>query len=152
MKKAAILIIISIVLLSFLACEEAVKEITTTISGTITDEGTPVVGAYVFAMQGLTIDGLLSLDIDLNSGTKVLSESGSYVIPALSPDTFQVIVIEDVNENNIIDYGTDRIGIYGDYTVIGDNTIPTSLTDVIIEEEGQDIEDIDIDRLFDFGF
>lgn len=128
-------------------CEEAVKEVTTTISGTVTHQGVPLDNVYVFAMQGLTVSDLISLDIQLNSGTKAF-ESGRYIIPALSPGTYQVIAIHDVNNNFLIDYGTDRIGIWGDVETIGTVPIPMSLHDVTIVRKGDNIENVNIDLFF----
>ncbi|MFP4459708.1 MAG: carboxypeptidase-like regulatory domain-containing protein [Candidatus Zixiibacteriota bacterium] len=148
MKKLIPMFILVIML--FMGCEEAVKELSTTISGTVKDDNVPVVGAYVFAMEGLTISDLASLDVSLSSGTKVLSDSGRYVIPELKPGTYQVFAIEDVNENNMIDYDIDRIGIYGETYEVGGTVFPMSFDAVTIANDGDDIENINIYEMANF--
>ncbi len=127
----------------FTGCDEIAKEVSTTITGNVSEDGVPVQGAIVIAMEGLTIGGLTSNEINLSNGSFTRVD-GNYTIVELDPGTYQILAVKDLNDNNMIDWDSDQIGIYG--TEIAG--IPTGFTDVTIEADGDDIEDVDITNLY----
>ncbi len=129
-------------LVLFTGCEELAKELSTTISGTVRDGSEPVEGAFVLAMQGLTVDGLASMEIDLSNGS-ITNSIGDYTIIEVDPGTYQILAVKDLNGNGMVDWDTDQVGIYG--PSIGG--IPTGFTSITIEED-EDIEGIDITSLY----
>jgi len=124
--------------------EEAAQQLFTTISGTVTDDGAPVEGAIVLLIesQESIIEGL-----DLTSGSISLA-SGSYIISLdVEPGNYYVCAIKDENGNQSYDIDTDPIGYYGGFDTTLTVPIP-SPEEVTVENEGDDIEGIDIEDMY----
>lgn len=112
-----------------IGCDDVIKEYTTTISGKVTNDGTPVSGAYVILLE----EGVsASTGISLSNGM-ITDSNGDYLM-----------IIDDDNNNVVFDSDSDKIGYYGDADPITELTIPRTLQ----VKKGDDIEDINITKLY----
>jgi hypothetical protein len=134
---------IAIALITLSGCQKAAQEISTTISGTVSDNGTALPGAFVLLLDsGELATGGMSL-----SNGSVTTSSGAYTVIEAQVKSYYVCAIKDVNGNNTYDVGVDLIGYYGTIdTVAG---IPISVpSTVTIVNKGDDLTGIDIADLF----
>ena len=132
------------ILLLVTGCEEVVKELTTTISGRVYDEGEPVSGALIFVLE-FNGDGTIPSGMSLENGSVSLSDGG-YVVVEVETGEYMVLAVKDVNGNMSYDSGIDEIGFYGELDPIAEIiTIPTKVT---VENDGDDIENIDINDMY----
>ncbi len=132
---------------AFIGCEEAAKQLTTTISGKVTNGGTAVSGAVVLVVR---VEQTISEGYSLSNGSVSLAD-GKYTVLDADTGHFFIAAIDDVNDNFKFDADTDRIGYYG--TLIDslgfEFVRPETVT---LAAKGNDIENIDIIKLFDFPF
>ncbi len=133
MKKILVLMIL---LMAVLGCKEIKK---TTISGTVTNGGSPVSGAIVLLLES----DLLTAGMSLKNGTFTSSE-GKYEIIRVETGTYYISVIKDENGNWKYDTGTDMFGWYGEKDTLMGLTIPAP----VAVTEGDDLTGIDIDTLY----
>ena len=137
MKKELFVLVFTLAIAMF-SCEEVIKELTTTISGKVTNDGEPVSGAYVILLDaGDSIAGL-----SLSNGM-ITNSHGDYTMVGVSAGDHYVAAIDDANSNIIFDPDTDKVGYYGDPDTLG-FTIPKT----IHINKGDDLEDIDITKLY----
>jgi len=133
MKKILVLMIL---LMAVLGCKEIKK---TTISGTVTNGGSPVSGAIVLLLES----DLLTAGMPLKNGIFTSSE-GKYEIIRVETGTYYISVIKDENGNWKYDKGTDMFGWYGERDTLTGLTIPA----LVAVTEGDDLTGIDIDTLY----
>jgi len=122
-----------------LGCEEAAKELSTTVSGYVKDDETPVGSALVFL---LSYGDTASTGMSLDNGS-ITNSSGRYVIVEVQTGDYFVCAVKDNNGNMTYDSGVDAIGYYGD--VILGITIPEKFT---VQNEGDDIDSINIEEMY----
>jgi hypothetical protein len=125
----------------FSGCEETAKALSTTISGTVTNEdGAPVAGALILVVEydSEHITGILSGQ-PLES-LSISFANGSYTVIEVDPGSYMVFAIKD-NGNWQVDLMDDEIYFYGT-SVIGFPS-PTMVT---IVNEGDDISGININQ------
>ena len=138
MKKELFVLVFTLAIAMF-SCEEVIKELTTTISGKVTNDGEPVSGAYVILLDaGDTVSSGVSL-----SNGMITNSNGNYTMVEVSAGDHYVAAIDDANSNIIFDPDTDKVGYYGDPDTLG-FTIPKT----IHINKGDDLEDIDITKLY----
>lgn len=139
--KRAISILVVVLLIIILGCDELAEELSSTISGTVYDDGETVGGAIVLLLEpGDTVTAGLSLE----NGT-VADGVGEYIIVDVITGSYYVAAIDDANDNLSVDPGVDRIGYYGEVdTTLGIST-PQEVT---LETDGDDLQNIDIDEMF----
>ncbi len=118
-------------------CEDVAKALTTTISGTVYDEGATVGGAFIFVLES---GDTVSAGMSLSNGT-IGKSDGSYTIVDVVTGDHYICAIDDVEGNAVFDPGVDLIGYYGTVDTLLGISIPEVVT---ISEEGQDLEGIDI--------
>ncbi|MDO9575091.1 MAG: carboxypeptidase-like regulatory domain-containing protein [bacterium] len=133
MKKILVLMIL---LMAVLGCKEIKK---TTISGTVTNGGSPVSGAIVLLLES----DLLTAGMSLKNGTFTSSE-GKYEIIRVESGIYYIPAIKDENGNWKYDNGTDMFGWYGERDTLTSLTIPAP----VAVTEGDDLTGIDIDTLY----
>lgn len=133
MKKILVLMIL---LMAVLGCKEIKK---TTISGTVTNGGSPVSGAIVLLLES----DLLTAGMSLKNGTFTSSE-GKYEIIRVATGTYYIPAIKDENGNWKYDKDTDMFGWYGERDTLTGLTIPAP----VAVTEGDDLTGIDIDTLY----
>ncbi len=122
-------------------CEEVAKKLYGTISGTVRDGGSYVSGALVLLLEyGDTATAGMSL-----SNGSATNSNGRYTIINVEVGDYFVCAIDDKNGNLTYDPGIDGIGYYGTVDTILGISIPAM---VRIEEEGQDIDNVNIDELY----
>jgi len=126
--------------IAMIGCEEAIEELTTTISGNVGSDGEPVSGAYVILLDA---GDSVSSGISLSNGM-ITNSSGDYTMVEVSAGDHYVAAIDDANDNIIFDPDTDRIGYYGDPDTLTGLTIPRTLH----IDEGDDIKNVDITKLY----
>jgi len=122
------------------SCEKAKDEILgITISGTVTNGGQPIDGAFVLLVNNINeiVGGS-----PLSNGSITLG-NGTYTIIQVDDGTYYVAAIKDENGNKSYDFGTDPIGWYGHEDSITHLTIPDS-----IMVSGNDVSGIDVDTLY----
>jgi len=141
-----LLVSISVILiLLFTGCEEAAKALSTTISGNVYDDGAPIQGALVVL---LAYGDSASSGLDLSNGS-VTNSVGRYTILEVDPGDYYLCAIDDNDDNMNYDPGTDGIGYHGLVDSILGLTIPEKVT---ISEEGEDLDNIDVEELFVLPF
>ncbi|MEA3431497.1 MAG: hypothetical protein U9R01_02290 [candidate division WOR-3 bacterium] len=133
MKKILVLMIL---LMAVLGCKEIKK---TTISGTVTNGGSPVSGPIVLLLES----DLLTAGMSLKNGTFTSSE-GKYEIIRVATGTYYIPAIKDENGNWKYDKDTDMFGWYGERDTLTGLTIPAP----VAVTEGDDLTGIDIDTLY----
>ena len=138
--KKELFVLIFILAIAMIGCEDVVKGLTTTISGKVTDEGEPVSGAYVILLEA---GDSLSTGISISNGM-ITNSNGDYTMVAVSAGDYFVAAIEDNNNNIIFDPDTDRFGYYGVADTLSGITIPQTLH----INKDDDLEDIDITDLY----
>jgi len=138
--KKGLFIFALILSIAMINCKNVVKEITTTISGKVTNEGEPVSGAYVILLEA---EILASSGIPLSNGM-ITNSNGNYMMIEVSAGDYYLAAIDDENNNVVFDADTDRIGYYGEPDSLTGLTIPKTLH----VNKGDDIEDINITKLY----
>jgi len=134
------LLIGAMLMMIFTGCSDAIKEISTTISGNVSSGGEPVSGAYVILLDaGDSVTSGLSL-----SNGMITNSNGDYTMVEVSAGDHYVAAIDDANGNIIFDPDTDRLGYYGDPDTNTGVTIPRTLH----TNDGDDLKNIDITRLY----
>lgn len=129
-----------LILIAMIGCDDVIKEYTTTISGKVTNDGTPVSGAYVILLEaGVSA----STGISLSNGM-ITDSNGDYMMIEVNAGDYYVAAIDDDNDNVEFDSDTDKIGYYGDADPSTGFTIPRTLQ----VKKGDDIEDINITKLY----
>ncbi|MCK4358161.1 MAG: carboxypeptidase regulatory-like domain-containing protein [Candidatus Cloacimonetes bacterium] len=137
--KKKLFVLVFVLVIAMIGCEDVVKELTTTISGKVTNDGEPVSGVYVILLEaGDSVSAGLSL-----SNGMITNSHGNYTMIAVSAGDYYVAAIDDANSNIIFDLDTDKVGYYGDPDTLG-FTIPRT----IHVNKGDDLEDIDITDLY----
>ena len=126
--------------IAMIGCEDVMEDITTTISGKITNDGQPVSGAYVILLDA---GDSVSSGISLSNGM-ITNSNGDYTMVEVSAGDHYVAAIDDANGNIIFDPDTDRLGYYGDQDTLTGLTIPRTLH----IDDGDDIKNIDITQLY----
>ena len=136
MKKYLLLIVMLVLVFSF-GCEEAAKALSTTISGNVSVDGSPVVGGIVLLLDydPTSIPDGLPLSNGMITGV-----NGNYIIVQVDIGTHMVIAIDDVDGSLTYSDG-DRVGYYGTPDPLTGLTLPTPIE---ITELGEDVENIDI--------
>ena len=138
MKRATVLALAFVLFIS--GCSKVVKEITTTISGRVTNEDEPVTGAYVILLDaGDSVNEGLSL-----SNGMITNSHGDYMIVGVSPGNYYVAAIADINSNLAFNEDTDKIGYWGEPDTLTGLTIPSTLH----INEDDDLEGINITKLY----
>ena len=99
MRTAMIIPLALVLTIATVGCEEAIEELTTTISGNVRSDGEPVSGAYVI---------LLDAGDSISPGTSL--SNGDYTMVEVSAGDHYVAAIDDANRNIIFDPDTDRLG------------------------------------------
>ena len=99
-------VFLSILFLLVFSCD--LEDLVITVSGKVTDEGEPVVGALVLLVESKDISEGLSL-----SNGMVTDNSGRYTIIDVENGKYYVVAIDDVNGNAQFDAETDQLGFYG---------------------------------------
>ena len=136
--KKELFVLVFVLAIAMIGCKDVVKEITTTISGKVTNEGEPVSGAYVILLDaGDSVSDSLSL-----SNGMITNSNGNYTMVEVSAGDHYVAAIDDANSNIIFD-SDDKVGYYGDPDTLG-FTIPRT----IHVNKGDDLEDINITKLY----
>jgi len=139
--KTAIAILAVLSLLFLMGCEELAKEVTSTISGTVYDEGEVVPNALILVLDpGDTVTAGFSL----SNGTVGKADGSYIVIDVISGDHY-ICAVNDVNDNLTVDAGVDMIGYYGEVDTLLGISIPEAVT---IEHDGDDLENIDIEEMY----
>jgi uncharacterized protein (DUF2141 family) len=140
MKKIiAVLTVVSLVFL--MGCDELAKDLTSTISGTVYNDGEIVPNVLVFLLSpGDTITAGLSL-----SNATVGKADGTYILVDVITGNHIVCAVKDVNGNLTVDAGVDLVGYHGEVDTILGISIPQTVT---LEKDGDDLENIDIDEMF----
>ena len=133
MKKILVLMILLVVISG---CNEIKK---TTISGTVSNSGSPVSGAIVLLLD---CDSLTA-GVSLINGA-ITNSVGKYEIIRVESGTYYIPAIKDENGNLEYDNGTDMFGWYGERDTLTSLTIPAPIT----VTEGDNLTGIDIDTLY----
>ena len=133
MKKILVLMILLVVISG---CNEIKK---TTISGTVSNSGSPVSGAIVLLLES----DLLTAGVSLVNGA-ITNSVGKYEIIRVESGTYYIPAIKDENGNWRYDNGTDMFGWYGERDTLTGLTIPAPIT----VTEGDNLTGIDIDTLY----
>ena len=133
MKKILVLMILLVVISG---CNEIKK---TTISGTVSNSGSPVSGAIVLLLD---CDSLTA-GISLINGA-ITNSVGKYEIIRVESGSYYIPTIKDENGNLEYDNGTDMFGWYGERDTLTSLTIPAPIT----VTEGDNLTGIDIDTLY----
>jgi len=137
--KIKFFILAVLIVITISGCDDVVKEVTTTISGNISNDGEAVSGVYVILLES---GDEVTQGISLSNGM-ITNSNGDYTMIAVSEGDYYVAAIDDANNNIIFDLDTDRVGYYGDPDTLG-FTIPRT----IHVNKGDDLEDIDITDLY----
>ena len=137
--KYLIAIFALLLALSFAGCEDAAKALSTTISGTVTDNDSTVSGALIMV---LAYGDTLTAGITLSNGS-ITNSAGRYTVIEVDPGDYYVCAIRDLNGNLSLDPGIDEIGYYGD-TLLG-ITVPAKVT---LHNEEEDLENINILEMY----
>ncbi|MCK5833592.1 DUF1416 domain-containing protein [bacterium] len=140
MRTIMITALALVLAIAMIGCEEVVEELTTTISGNVSNDGEPVSGAYVILLDA---GDSVSSGISLSNGM-ITNSSGDYTMIEVSVGDHYVAAIDDANGNIIFDPDTDRLGYYGDTDTLTGLTIPRT----VHVDDGDDIENIDITKLY----
>lgn len=103
-------VFLSILFLLVFSCDlkDDLEDLVITVSGKVTDDGEPVVGALVLLVESKDISEGLSL-----SNGMVTDNSGRYTIIDVDNGKYYVVAVDDVNENAQFDADTDQLGFYG---------------------------------------
>lgn len=138
--KKGLFIFALILSIAMINCKDVVKELTTTISGKVTNEDEPVLGAYVILLEA---GNLVSSGIPLSNGM-ITDSNGDYMMIEVSTGDYYLTAIDDANNNVVFDPDTDRIGYYGEPDPLTGLTIPKTLH----VNKGNDIENINVTKLY----
>ncbi len=139
--KRKIVVLICVSLIFLMGCDELAKDLTSTISGTVYDDGEIVPNALVFLLSpGDTITAGLSL-----SNATVGKADGTYILVDVITGDHIVCAVKDVNGNLTVDAGVDLVGYHGEVDTTLGISIPQAVT---LESDGDDLENIDIDEMF----
>ena len=137
MKKIFLLLV---VLAIVAGCKEAQKVVAPekgTISGTVTNNNTPVKGAFVLLLKQNSMGSEQPL-----ANASLTNDQGKYKILMVEPSSYYVAAVKDENNNQQYNPGTDLLGWYG-HEELG-VVVPNSVT----VSKGQDVTEIDITKLF----
>ena len=134
-----VFLILFAALILAVSCEKAQEALGITISGTVTDSGQPVEGAYVLLVNNISD---IIAGSPLSNGM-ITGSNGKYTIIQVEDGVYYVVAIDDTTNNITYDFGVDPIGWYGHTDGITGLTIPDSL---IIN--GEDKSGIDIDTMY----
>lgn len=137
--RKKLFVLMFVLAIAMIGCEDVVKELTTSISGKVTNDGEPVSGAYVILLDA---GDSVSVGLSLSNGM-ITNSNGDYTMVEVSAGDHYVAAIDDANSNFIFDPDTDKVGYYGDPDTLG-FTIPRTLH----VNKGDDLEDIDIIKLY----
>ena len=140
MRTAMIIPLALVLAIAMIGCEEAIEELTTTISGNVSSDGEPVSGAYVILLDA---GDSVSSGISLSNGM-ITNSSGDYTMVEVGAGDYYVAAIDDANGNIIFDPDTDKLGYYGDPDTLTGLTIPRTLH----IDDGDNIKNIDITQLY----
>lgn len=140
MRNALIILVaMNVIILS--GCEEIAQDLSSTISGTVSDDGEIVPNALVLLLEpGDTITAGLSL-----SNATVGKADGTYILVDVITGDHIVCAVKDVNDNLTVDAGVDLVGYHGEIDTTLGISIPEAVT---LESDGDDLENIDIDEMF----
>ncbi len=135
-----VILVLFLVIILVSSCEKAKDEILgITISGTVTNDGEAIDGAFVLLVNNISeiVGGS-----PLSNGSVTLG-NGTYTIIQVNDGTYYVAAVKDENGNSSYDLGTDPIGWYGHTDSLTHLTIPDS---IVIS--GNNVSGIDIDTLY----
>ena len=137
--KRNLLLLTVLLVISISACNNAVKEINTTISGNVSHNGEAVSDTYVLLLE---LGNEVTHGLSLSNGI-ITNSNGNYTIFAVNPGNYYVAAIDDTNNNFIFDIDTDKVGYYGNPDTLG-FTIPR----MININKGEKLEHINITNLY----
>ena len=139
MKKRIIpvFLILFAALILAVSCEKAQEVLGITISGTVTNAGQPVEGAYVLLVNNVSD---IIAGSPLSNGM-ITGSNGKYTIIQVEDGVYYVVAIDDTTNNITYDFGVDPIGWYGH------DSFGIIIPDPVIVS-GEDKSGIDIDTMY----
>ncbi|RKZ30600.1 hypothetical protein DRQ36_05020 [bacterium] len=133
--------VVALAVLTASTCEEAAQALSTTISGTVYDDGAVVEGAFILVLEyGDTATAGMSL-----SNLSLTNSSGHYTVLEVEPGDYYICAVKDEDGNLNIDPGIDIVGYYGEVDSLLGISIPEKVT---LENEDQDLVNIDIEEMY----
>ena len=140
MKSFIAILTVSAILI-FGGCDQLAKDLTSTISGTVRNDGEIVPNALVFLLSpGDSITAGLSL-----SNATVGKADGTYILVDVITGNHIVCAVKDVNGNLTVDARVDLVGYHGEIDTTLGISIPQAVT---LESDGDDLENIDNEKMF----
>ncbi|HDI51693.1 hypothetical protein DRQ15_06660 [candidate division KSB1 bacterium] len=136
MKKIYVLLFALVIVAGCEKAQEVVAPEKGTISGTVTNNNTPVKGVFVLLLKQNSIESEQPL-----ANASVTNDQGKYKILMVEPSSYYVAAIKDENSNLLYNPGTDLLGWYGheEHGVI--------IPDLVTVFKGQNVTGIDITKL-----
>ncbi len=134
--KKSILPFLLILLLSLILASSCEKVLQVTLSGTVTNVGQPVVGAFVLLLDKAEITTGFPI-----GNASITASDGKYTIIRVEDGTYFVAAVKDENGNESYDLGVDPIGWYGH------DSFGIIIPDPVVVS-GEDKSGIDIDTMY----